>query len=634
MRKPGIADTTADEDAKAEMQARMDELQERLQQVELSYEESQKQATVLQVKLDEARKEQGLLEESVHEHTERINDLEGEKKESLRARREMEQIYESERAAAIKEKEEATAREEEMHHALQRMKETLAQREMRAGLEDERKPHLRQSSSYIRSSNPSPNSESFDRQFAPSSIERSDSSSRSSSKLILQKDKLIESLRLELAEAQIKLVEMENMGGGRMQELQKQMYEIKMQNARLMEENESFQLLLSEKTLNGDFLRPPSNCGSRPMSSGAEEAPATGTTLADELDSQDEGEGGEEVRRLQTEINGMKDQNKALTLYINNIISRLLQHEQFEAILDKTPDLMAGPGAASRRYGEVQATQEKDLPPPPPAKDALSSDEASIGLLGRAKSVMGGRPKARPQSLISGDSRLMPQSGTEGPLLSPRLIENPQTAPSVPLGRSQSVRGPAGHGHRRTNSDWPAASLVTNMYRGPTPSVSPLSPGLSSPTRGNSFFGPQSMRATSASSVPTIAEDATNNENVQPQRDSKISEKRHSALDGIDGASDILSNPSSPPRSTTSSGDKETKPGGAIMMGSRMRPLRLVQENADQEEAARKQANRGSWFGWMNKNIALPPNIPGVTATAPASTLPRASTDSATPAPQ
>jgi hypothetical protein len=69
----------------------------------------------------------------------------------------------------------------------------------------------------------------------------------------MQKDKIIESLRLELAEAQVKLVETENMGGGRMQDLEKILLETRMTNARLMEDNESFQLLLSEKTLNGDF---------------------------------------------------------------------------------------------------------------------------------------------------------------------------------------------------------------------------------------------------------------------------------------------------------------------------------------------------------------------------------------------
>jgi chromosome segregation ATPase len=185
-RKLVTPDSAAEEDAKAEMQAKVEELQQRLQESERACEDSKKQATVLQVKLDEALKEQTMLEETVHEHTERINDLENDKKESLRARREMEQIYESERAAAMKEKEEALSREEEMQNALQRMKETLAQREMRAGLDDERRPILSRHSSNARSPNRSPNPDGSDRQFAPPSISRSDSSSRSNSKLVMQ----------------------------------------------------------------------------------------------------------------------------------------------------------------------------------------------------------------------------------------------------------------------------------------------------------------------------------------------------------------------------------------------------------------------------------------------------------------
>ena len=87
----------------------------------------------------------------------------------------------------------------------------------------------------------------------PNSVQRSNS--RSNSKLINQKDKIIEDLRLELAEYQVKMLEVENAGGGRLRELEKQLLETRMTNARLMEDNESFQLLLGEKTLNGDLSR-------------------------------------------------------------------------------------------------------------------------------------------------------------------------------------------------------------------------------------------------------------------------------------------------------------------------------------------------------------------------------------------
>ena len=130
------------------MQARMEELQEQLRQAEENSADVQKQASVLQAKLDEALKEQGIMEESVHEHIERINDLENEKKQSDKARRDMEQIYESERAAFTKEREETQTKEEEMQAAMQRMKETLAQREMRTNLDDGNKTNVSRNSSF------------------------------------------------------------------------------------------------------------------------------------------------------------------------------------------------------------------------------------------------------------------------------------------------------------------------------------------------------------------------------------------------------------------------------------------------------------------------------------------------------
>lgn len=604
-RKPQTPDSAADQDAKAELQARMAELQHQLAESERAREESQKQAAVLQVKLDDAHKEQGMLEETLHEHTERINDLENERKESLRARREMEQIYESERAAAIKEKEEAVTREEEMQTALQRMKESLAQREMRAALDDERRPMASRQPSGGRNYSPSPNPDAPDRQFAPPPVSRSDSMSRNNSKLVHQKDKIIESLRLELAELEMKVIEVEGMGGGRVQEIQKQLYDVKMHNARLMEENESFQLLLSEKTLNGDFLRAPSHDASRPPSRDARSTDGRprGTTLADELESHEESEiiegSDDSTRRLQSEVQSLKDQNKALTLYINNIISRLLQHDQFEAILDKTPDLMAGPGAASRKYQD--ADTDKELPPPPPDKDEQPS------LLQRAKSVMGGtRPKPRPLS-----QQMQPGQAIEPPQKTPALNEDPQLAPSVPLGRSRSTRQ---GGHRRANSEWPAASVVTSMYRGPSPGSGPLSPGLTSPVNRNSFFGAPFRNPSSGSGVPAIAEAGSGKDNARDSKMGPAASNRNSVISITGGVDDEApatsgivaerSNPSSPPRSTTSSGGQD-KQSGAVMMGSKPRPLRLVQEAAD-EDAAKKQANRGSWFGWMNKGGAPP----------------------------
>lgn len=582
-RKP--ATDSADDDAKAELQAKLEELQEQLRKAEDDATNAHEKATLLQVKLDKAIKDQGQLEEHVHEHLERINDLEVEKKESLRAKREMEQIFESERIAVMKEKEDMQTREDELRSSLKRLKETLSQKEQR-GPEDDGRPGLQRNSASRKSMPPSPGAELG--QFAPSgSLDRSDS--RSSSKLVMQKDKIIEELRLELAEAQIRLVEVEHSGGGHMTKLQKEMYDVKMQNARLMEENESFQLLLSEKTLNGDFtnnelFRPSSKAGSSP--------PATrqGGTLADELEATEERQDiTEEHRKLQAEANTLKDQNKALTLYINNIVSRLLQHDQFEHILDKTPDLFSRQTLAGSQAGD----RDKELPPPPPEKDEPQ------GFLQRARSVLGARP-ARPQSQL-----------IEGENITPSLHTNPQTAPQIPLARSGSTR----HGHRRANSDWAAANVVNNMYRGPTGGAiaSPVSPGLASPVaRAGGFFNtPQPLSSgmpprIPSGTIPTIPETGVDEElkDGPQQRDSKLAQSRDSdaSIPDATAGGEPHSNPSSPPRSLTSNDRASVTTGPSVMVGSKMRPLRLVQENhISDDDVARKAGNRASWFGFLNK---------------------------------
>lgn len=173
---------------------------------------------------------------------------------------------------------------------------------------------------------------------------------------------MIESLRLELAESQIKLVEMENKGGGRQRELEKELLEARMANARLMEDNESYQLLLSERTLNGDFAKGEFMRELHPdtpePSEAANDSGNNLGSLAEELESMDAKAETDHMRKLETEVRTLKDQNKALTLYIERIISRVLQHEGFETILDKNEN---DPPANAK---PKNTSTEKDLPQP------------------------------------------------------------------------------------------------------------------------------------------------------------------------------------------------------------------------------------------------------------------------------
>lgn len=130
--KTATPDGSVEDDARAgAAAAALEDMRERLQKAELAVEEHKKQAAVLQARLDDSNKEHSKLEESVHEHQERMEELENEKKENIRKRRELESIYEADQAAAIKEREEAQAREDELRNTVQRLKESATQKEMR-----------------------------------------------------------------------------------------------------------------------------------------------------------------------------------------------------------------------------------------------------------------------------------------------------------------------------------------------------------------------------------------------------------------------------------------------------------------------------------------------------------------------
>ncbi|KAK8920983.1 putative M protein, serotype 2.1 precursor [Metarhizium anisopliae] len=541
-------------DARAEAASALEDLQQRLEKEEKLSEQYKKQSEVLQSKLDEALRDAVKSEEKLHEYEEQHEVIVNEMKEAKREKREMETIYEAERSAILKEKEELANREEEMQTVIQRLKDSLAQRN---NPDDDGRPSRQGNSS------PSLDGSSF---APPSSLQRSDS--RNNSKLILQKDKLIESLRLELAEAQIKLVESENQGGGRLQEVERLLMEARMANARLMEDNESYQLLLQERTLKGDFGQNDfsyMSAGTNQDALNALEGKTGGSSLADELSDATEAE-SEAYRRLESDLKSMREQNKALTLYINKIIERLLQHQDFESILDTSGEVKTGP-----------IDMNKDLPAPPAGEKQANGASA---LLQRAKSIAvgTGKPKPRPLSF-------MPSAASSA-------HTDPETAPSIPignLGRSASTRRSRPQSDQFTG----AASLVSQMYKGPD---GPASPPLGNPRHSHTFFSPPNMTSnpTVTSRYPSGSQASSGNFPGMRSETSSIS--------GESGDMSTSTPPSqSPPRSHS---DKQT-----TFAGGKPRPLRLVQENQD----AVKDNKRASWYtgwSWGGKKDEAQPGAP------------------------
>lgn len=119
----------SDEDARAQNAALIDELKEQLQKAETASEQYRKQLGVLQLRLDEAVSEQGKLEDQGHEKDSRLEALNTEIREHVRQIRDLEQNHEMERNAMLQEKEQQSSREEEMQATIQRLKDSLSQKE-------------------------------------------------------------------------------------------------------------------------------------------------------------------------------------------------------------------------------------------------------------------------------------------------------------------------------------------------------------------------------------------------------------------------------------------------------------------------------------------------------------------------
>jgi chromosome segregation ATPase len=139
VKKPNVSSTSLrsdqeDDDSRAEAASVMSDLKEQLQQAEQATLDAKRQNEALQARLDDATKEQSKLEEKVHEDEERAEELENEKRDLLKQKRELETIYEAERAAVMKDKEVTNAREEELQSIIQRLKDSLSQKESSRGL--------------------------------------------------------------------------------------------------------------------------------------------------------------------------------------------------------------------------------------------------------------------------------------------------------------------------------------------------------------------------------------------------------------------------------------------------------------------------------------------------------------------
>lgn len=527
------------------------ELKEQVERAEQASEQYRKQLEILQQRLDEATDQQTAAEERDFASRTQIDKLVAEVKESARQRRDIEYTFESERDMLVQEKDRSAAREVELQSVVSRLTETLKTKSL-------------EKASTARMSQISDEEAAPPDHLSPAHEEYL--------QMLQDRDATIDALKLELADMHIKAAEQEHMGDGQVQILEKQISDIRMQNARLVEENDSFQMLLSEKTLKGDFLHD-THSDTGVASSLAEELESIGENDEVPIDT---------YRKVEAELKNVREEKKALTLYIDKIIGRLLQHEGFEHIItgkEETDELPPMPPPKVK-------TKEKPLPLAPAApimnepSPAPETPTIMGGFLQRARSVVNRQAaprQARPMSIIG------PPSGA---------TEKQETAPSIPINKTM--------GHRRARSDQMqaqdlgAAAVVQQMNKGSplrTASGSPLGSGVVSPLQRaqTSYFAPptrsDTVRAPSQSGTGDPSSSANSISSDQSiERQSTEATSAQASVHTRDHRENMA-----PPVTA------------GVMKQNQLRPLRLVQ-NQDAEEEARKKANRQSWMGnWFAK---------------------------------
>ena len=385
---------------------------------------------------------------------------------------------------------------------------------------------------------------------------------------------------------------LENVKGVGAAALEKELLDSRMMIARLTEESESYQLLLNEKTLNGNFSRTntmrvsSSGGGSHHSDSRIGER---STTLADELDSVTEADNEHDESLKDAEIKKLQAEVKALGFYINRLLGKLLQHENFESVLENNQTVGGGsvPGPAQRPPLKTVNT-DKDLPVTPPREEpAIKDRPRPIGPGG-----LRANPRPRPLSYMS----VSPSGGYQG--------NGPTRSLSGQLGRSASVRRTSS---RAVSFEQTEAALTGASSR--TDDTRPTNPAMRS-----SAAVPASRRYSLFSSMSGLGSiNAQMKVSPGQQTSAEKDQSDHSTYDGLtsgeqhvesDGGVPAAVAPGHVPANTASSPAPATAFGGKTL-----RPLRLVQGQAGvepagpskEEEEAAKKARRSSWMGWFNK---------------------------------
>ena len=131
-------DGSYDDDTRAQNARLVEELRQQVQKAEMASEQYQKEVEILQMRLSEAVGERNILEDHISQKDAETEAVHAKARDIMRQKKELEQAHNAEKAVMLKERESQTIKERELQAIVQRLNDTIRQKEMRAHVDADR----------------------------------------------------------------------------------------------------------------------------------------------------------------------------------------------------------------------------------------------------------------------------------------------------------------------------------------------------------------------------------------------------------------------------------------------------------------------------------------------------------------
>ena len=369
-------DNEDERDTKAELTASLEEQRQQTELAEREAAQLRKELQLMRSRQDDMSNEQTLLEERDLQRKTEIDRLNAKVQESDRQYRELETAHKSDARLWAREKETWESKDAESQSKIQRLHGMLRDNGLEKSIANRAsKSSTRPSTAYGYAEHPL----AIPQSPTEGGHSRSTSNVLSSDAKVKERDSTIQQLEMQLMERELEGAQARQMSDANHQALQKDFMDLQVKHASLVEENNYFQMMLEKQILKGD--------GPSGLVAESQDAIAT-TSLADELDLEDVSEPQiEAIKKLETDIKLLRDQNKALTLYIDKIVGRILQNPGYEHIIVGQDDEETPASLPTKPAAVIQSDKALPATPGQDAASTGSMQSAMSGFLQRTKSV-------------------------------------------------------------------------------------------------------------------------------------------------------------------------------------------------------------------------------------------------------